>query len=65
MGNDASYVCNLPEEREAFSHGYEKENKHLIHEFKELQCKQGNFSFCKNVILILKINVTLENLGNV
>ncbi|KAK1340074.1 hypothetical protein QTO34_018638 [Cnephaeus nilssonii] len=40
VGNDASYVCNLPEEREAFSHGYEKENKHLIHEFKELQCKQ-------------------------
>lgn len=40
VGNDASYVCNLPEEREAFSHGYEKENKHLIHEFKELQFKQ-------------------------
>ncbi|XP_036204842.1 coiled-coil domain-containing protein 30 isoform X1 [Myotis myotis] len=40
VGNDASYVCNLPEEREAFSHGYEKENKHSIHEFKELQFKQ-------------------------
>ncbi|ELK31118.1 Coiled-coil domain-containing protein 30 [Myotis davidii] len=40
VGNDASYVCNLPEEREAFSHDYEKENKHLIHEFKELQFKQ-------------------------
>nr|KAF6381443.1 coiled-coil domain containing 30 [Pipistrellus kuhlii] len=40
VGNDASYVCNLPKERETFSHGYEKENKHLIHEFKELQCKQ-------------------------
>lgn len=40
VGNDASYVCNLPEEREAFSHGYEKENKHLKPEFKELQCKQ-------------------------
>ncbi|XP_023608462.1 coiled-coil domain-containing protein 30 [Myotis lucifugus] len=40
VGNDANYVCNLPEEREAFSHGYEKENKHLIHEFKELQFKQ-------------------------
>lgn len=54
MGNDASYVCNLPEEREAFSHGCEKENKPLTHEFKELLCKQGNFSFCKSVILIFE-----------
>ncbi|XP_074190635.1 coiled-coil domain-containing protein 30 isoform X8 [Rhinolophus sinicus] len=38
--NYANLVCNLPEERETFSHGYEKENKHLIHEFKELQLKQ-------------------------
>ncbi|KAM7097567.1 coiled-coil domain-containing protein 30 isoform 2-T4 [Molossus nigricans] len=40
VGNDTNRVCNLPEEREAFSHGYEKENKHLTHEFKELQLKQ-------------------------
>uniref|UniRef100_A0A671E5H8 Coiled-coil domain containing 30 n=1 Tax=Rhinolophus ferrumequinum TaxID=59479 RepID=A0A671E5H8_RHIFE len=38
--NYANLVCNLPEKRETFSHGYEKENKHLIHDFKELQLKQ-------------------------
>ncbi|KAM5266622.1 coiled-coil domain-containing protein 30 isoform 2-T2 [Hipposideros larvatus] len=38
--NYTNLVCNLPEERETFSHGYEKENKHLSHEFKELQLKQ-------------------------
>ncbi|XP_032465184.1 coiled-coil domain-containing protein 30 isoform X2 [Phocoena sinus] len=37
--NYANRVCNLPEEKEAFSHGYEKENKQPRHEFKGLQLK--------------------------
>ncbi|XP_057387477.1 coiled-coil domain-containing protein 30 isoform X2 [Balaenoptera acutorostrata] len=37
--NYANRVCNLPEENEAFSHGYEKESKQPRHEFKELQLK--------------------------
>ncbi|XP_070466081.1 coiled-coil domain-containing protein 30 isoform X6 [Equus przewalskii] len=38
--NCANHVCNLTEEREGFSSGYEKENEQLRHEFKELQVKQ-------------------------
>lgn len=52
MENCANHVCNLTEEREGFSSGYEKENEQLRHEFKGLQVKQGNFSHCKNVNLI-------------
>ncbi|XP_049555074.1 coiled-coil domain-containing protein 30 isoform X2 [Orcinus orca] len=37
--NYANHVCNLPEEKEAFSHGYEKESKQPRHEFKGLQLK--------------------------
>ncbi|XP_029086654.1 coiled-coil domain-containing protein 30 isoform X1 [Monodon monoceros] len=37
--NYANRVCNLPEEKEAFSHGYEKESKQPRHEFKGLQLK--------------------------
>ncbi|XP_057563370.1 coiled-coil domain-containing protein 30 isoform X2 [Hippopotamus amphibius kiboko] len=37
--NNANHVCNLPEEKEAFSHGYEQESKQPRHEFKELQLK--------------------------
>ncbi|XP_059775991.1 coiled-coil domain-containing protein 30 isoform X3 [Balaenoptera ricei] len=37
--NYANCVCNLPEEKEAFSHGYEKESKEPRHEFKGLQLK--------------------------
>ncbi|XP_061268255.1 coiled-coil domain-containing protein 30 isoform X2 [Bos javanicus] len=37
--NYANHVCDLPEEKEAFSHSYEKENKQPRHEFKELQLK--------------------------
>ncbi|XP_060162899.1 coiled-coil domain-containing protein 30 isoform X5 [Globicephala melas] len=37
--NYANRVCNLPEEQEAFSHGYEKESKQPRHEFKGLQLK--------------------------
>lgn len=37
--NYANHVCDLPEEKEAFSHSYERENKHPRHEFKELQLK--------------------------
>ncbi|XP_036688431.1 coiled-coil domain-containing protein 30 isoform X1 [Balaenoptera musculus] len=37
--NYANRVCNLPEEKEAFSHGYEKESKEPRHEFKGLQLK--------------------------
>ncbi|XP_045046858.2 coiled-coil domain-containing protein 30 isoform X1 [Desmodus rotundus] len=40
VGNYASHVCNLPEGRESLSHGYENKNKHLRHEFRELQLKQ-------------------------
>lgn len=40
VGNYADRVYNLPEKREASSHGYEKEKRHLRHEFKELQLKQ-------------------------
>ncbi|XP_014422160.1 coiled-coil domain-containing protein 30 isoform X1 [Camelus ferus] len=38
--NYVNHVCNLPEEREAFSHGYGKENRQLRRQFKELQLKQ-------------------------
>ncbi|XP_046518481.1 coiled-coil domain-containing protein 30 isoform X6 [Equus quagga] len=38
--NCANHVCNLTEEREGFSSGYEKENEQLRHEFKGLQVKQ-------------------------
>ncbi|XP_045401668.1 coiled-coil domain-containing protein 30 isoform X3 [Lemur catta] len=38
--NYPNHVCNLTEGREAFSHGYEKENEQLRHEFKALQLKQ-------------------------
>nr|XP_031539946.1 coiled-coil domain-containing protein 30 isoform X1 [Vicugna pacos]XP_031539947.1 coiled-coil domain-containing protein 30 isoform X1 [Vicugna pacos] len=38
--NYVNHVCNLPEEREAFSHGYGKENRQLRCQFKELQLKQ-------------------------
>ncbi|XP_043734386.1 coiled-coil domain-containing protein 30 isoform X3 [Cervus elaphus] len=37
--NYANHVCDLPEEKEAFSHSYERENKQPRHEFKELQLK--------------------------
>ncbi|XP_040087423.1 coiled-coil domain-containing protein 30 isoform X3 [Oryx dammah] len=37
--NYANHVCDLPEEKEAFSPSYEKENKQPRHEFKELQLK--------------------------
>eukprot|EP00070_Physeter_catodon_P034417 XP_028341311.1 coiled-coil domain-containing protein 30 [Physeter catodon] len=37
--NYADRVCNLPDEKEAFSHGYEKESKQPRHEFKGLQLK--------------------------
>ncbi|XP_070324434.1 coiled-coil domain-containing protein 30 isoform X4 [Odocoileus virginianus] len=37
--NYANHVCDLPEEKEAFSHSYEREHKHPRHEFKELQLK--------------------------
>ncbi|XP_035881757.1 coiled-coil domain-containing protein 30 isoform X3 [Phyllostomus discolor] len=40
VGNYANHVCNLPEGRESLSHDYENKNKHLRHEFKELQLKQ-------------------------
>ncbi|XP_045715977.1 coiled-coil domain-containing protein 30 [Phyllostomus hastatus] len=40
VGNYANHVCNLPEGRESLSHGYENKNKHLRHEFRELQLKQ-------------------------
>ncbi|XP_023582913.1 phosphopantothenate--cysteine ligase 1 isoform X3 [Trichechus manatus latirostris] len=38
--NYANRVCNLTEKREKFSHGYEKKNEQLRHEFKVLQLKQ-------------------------
>ncbi|XP_023374436.1 coiled-coil domain-containing protein 30 isoform X1 [Otolemur garnettii] len=38
--NYANHVCNLTEGRETDSYGYEEENEHLRHEFKELQLKQ-------------------------
>ncbi|XP_052493105.1 coiled-coil domain-containing protein 30 [Budorcas taxicolor] len=37
--NYANHVCDLPEEKEAFSPSYEKENKQPRHKFKELQLK--------------------------
>ncbi|XP_043317618.1 coiled-coil domain-containing protein 30 isoform X2 [Cervus canadensis] len=37
--NYANHVCDLPEEKEAFSRSYERENKQPRHEFKELQLK--------------------------
>jgi len=37
----ANHVHNLTEEKEAFSHGHEKENKQHRHVVKELQPKQG------------------------
>ncbi|KAF6107888.1 coiled-coil domain containing 30 [Phyllostomus discolor] len=40
VGNYANHVCNLPEGRESLSHDYENKNKHLRHEFRELQLKQ-------------------------
>ncbi|KAG8507668.1 LOW QUALITY PROTEIN: Coiled-coil domain-containing protein 30 [Galemys pyrenaicus] len=40
--NYANRVCNLTEEREAFSHGYKKQNEQLRQEFKELQLKQDS-----------------------
>jgi len=36
----ANHVHNLTEEKEAFSHGHEKENKQHRHVVKELQPKQ-------------------------
>uniref|UniRef100_A0A8C5Y1T0 Coiled-coil domain containing 30 n=1 Tax=Microcebus murinus TaxID=30608 RepID=A0A8C5Y1T0_MICMU len=40
--NYANHVCNLTEGREAFSHGYDKENEQLRHAFKALQLKQDS-----------------------
>ncbi|XP_055259731.1 coiled-coil domain-containing protein 30 isoform X5 [Moschus berezovskii] len=37
--NYANHVCDLPEEKAAFSHSYGKENKQPRHEFKELQLR--------------------------
>ncbi|XFF98223.1 PREDICTED: phosphopantothenate--cysteine ligase isoform X1 [Capra hircus] len=37
--NYANHICDLPEEKEAFSPSYEKENKQPRHKFKELQLK--------------------------
>ncbi|XP_058930320.2 coiled-coil domain-containing protein 30 isoform X2 [Kogia breviceps] len=37
--NYAERVCNLPDKKETFSHGYEKESKQPRHEFKGLQLK--------------------------
>lgn len=70
MEKYANHVDSLTEEREAFSHGCEKENQQLRHEVKALPLKQGNFSFCKNVklifFLILKvICVNYRKLENV
>lgn len=70
MEKYANHVHNLIEEREAFSHGGEKENKQFRHVVKELQPKQGDFSFCNNVkfifFLLLKIICdNYRNLGNV
>ena len=39
--NYANRVCNLPEAKEAFSHGCEKESRQPRHEFKEFQLKPG------------------------
>ena len=42
--NYANRVCNLPEAKEAFSHGCEKESRQPRHEFKEFQLKPGRSS---------------------
>ncbi|XP_054547783.1 coiled-coil domain-containing protein 30 isoform X3 [Talpa occidentalis] len=40
--NYGNHVCNLTDEREAFSHNYKKENEQLRQEFKELQLKHDS-----------------------